>query len=112
MLDHASPPGPPLASPLSIGDWQVDPDANELVRDGRAVRVEPKVMQVLLRLADRPGAVVTREVLLDSVWPAVVVGDEALTQTIIKLRRARGRSVVEHGAGCLQVLDSQHLLGS
>jgi len=27
-------------------------------------------------------------------------------------RRARGRSVVEHGAGCLQVLDSQHLLGS
>ena len=47
-------------------------------------------MQVLLRLADRPGAVVTREVLLDSVWPAVVVGDEALTQTIIKLRRALG----------------------
>ena len=90
VLDHASPPGPPIASPLSIGDWQVDPDANELVRDGRAVRVEPKVMQVLLRLADRPGAVVSREELLDRVWPAVVVGDEALTQTIIKLRRALG----------------------
>ena len=90
MPDPAARPGSPTAPLLSIGDWQIDPDANELLRDGRAVRVEPKVMQVLLRLADRPGGVVTREELLDGVWPGVVVGDEALTQTIIKLRRALG----------------------
>jgi TolB-like protein/DNA-binding winged helix-turn-helix (wHTH) protein/Flp pilus assembly protein TadD len=86
--DHAV--RPPTAPALSIGDWELVPDANELVREGGAIRVEPKVMQVLLRLAERPGAVVTREELLDDVWPGVVVGDEALTQTIIKLRRAVG----------------------
>jgi TolB-like protein/DNA-binding winged helix-turn-helix (wHTH) protein len=43
-----------------------------------------------MALADRSGAVVTREELLSAVWPGVVVGDEALTQSIIKLRRALG----------------------
>ena len=41
-------------------------------------------------LAGRPGGVVSREELLSLVWPGVVVGDEALTQSVIKLRRALG----------------------
>src|SRR5262245_4698796 len=47
-------------------------------------------MEVLMALAGRPGQAMTREELLSAVWPGVVVGDEALTQTIIKLRRALG----------------------
>ena len=73
-----------------IGDWRVDPSANELGRADETVRVEPKAMQVLVALADRAGHVVTREELLAAVWPGVVVGDEVLTQTVIKLRRALG----------------------
>jgi len=75
---------------LQIGDWWVDPAANELARTGETVRIEPKAMQVLLALADGAGRVVSREELLSGAWPGVVVGDEALTQTIIKLRRALG----------------------
>ncbi len=73
-----------------IGDWWVDAAANEIGRAGQTVRIEPKAMQVLLALAARPGEVVSRDELLSGVWPGVVVGDEALTQTIIKLRRALG----------------------
>jgi TolB-like protein len=40
--------------------------------------------------ADRVGRVVSREELFTAVWPGVVVGDEALTQTINKLRKALG----------------------
>lgn len=90
MLDRVSDSKPSSASPLTIGDWRVDPAAHELARAGETVRIEPKVMQVLLRLAAVSGGVVTREELLESVWPGVVVGDEALTQVIIKLRRALG----------------------
>ena len=43
---------------LAIGEWRVDPAANELTRAGTAVRVEPKVMQVLLQLAECAGGVV------------------------------------------------------
>ena len=75
---------------LQIGEWWADPATNELGRAGETQRVEPKVMEVLTVLASRPGAVVSREELLSLVWPGVVVGDEALTQSIIKLRRALG----------------------
>ena len=47
-------------------------------------------MAVLMLLAEHGDRVVGREELLNAVWPGVVVGDEALTQSVIKLRRALG----------------------
>ncbi len=79
----------PLAR-LRIGEWWADRTTNELGRAGDTVRIEPKAMEVLMVLAARAGRVVSREELLVAVWPGVVVGDEALTQSIIKLRRALG----------------------
>jgi DNA-binding winged helix-turn-helix (wHTH) protein/TolB-like protein/Tfp pilus assembly protein PilF len=76
--------------PLRIGEWSVDRSANELRRGAETARIEPKAMEVLLALARRAGEVVSREKLLEAVWPGVVVGDEALTQCIIKLRKALG----------------------
>ena len=75
---------------LQIGEWWADPATNELGRGSEALRIEPKAMEVLMVLAARPGEVIGREELLSEVWPGVVVGDEALTQSIIKLRRALG----------------------
>jgi len=77
-------------SPRRIGDWLADPAANRIDRDGVTVRIEPKAMEVLMALADRAGCVIGREELLQTVWPGVVVGDEALTQAVIKLRKALG----------------------
>src|SRR5688572_16704892 len=75
---------------LSIGEWKVDAERNELRRKGESLRLEPKAIEVLLFLAHRPGRVVPREELLAAVWQGVVVGDDALTQAIIKLRKALG----------------------
>jgi hypothetical protein len=33
---------------LRIGDWRVDPELDELSREGRTIRVEPRTMQLLL----------------------------------------------------------------
>jgi DNA-binding winged helix-turn-helix (wHTH) protein/TolB-like protein/Flp pilus assembly protein TadD len=79
-----------LNSRLQVGEWWVDPTTNELGRAGETLRIEPKAMEVLMALASRPGAAVGRSELLSAVWPGVVVGDEALTQSIIKLRKALG----------------------
>src|SRR6266516_4743154 len=80
----------PADNSLRVGDWTVEPDLNQLSAQGRVVKVEPKTMAVLLHLADRPGQVVDREALLSRVWPGVVVGDDSLTQVVIKLRKALG----------------------
>ncbi len=78
----------PTQGRLRIGDWIVESDLNQLSAPGKAVRIEPKAMAVLLHLATRPGRVVSRETLLSDVWPGVVGGDQSLTQVIIKLRKA------------------------
>lgn len=76
-----------------VGRWRLDGGTGELQHDGpppASQRIEPKVAEVLVYLARRAGQVVSREELLSAVWPGVVVGDDALTQAIIKLRKALG----------------------
>jgi len=80
----------PPRGPLVIGQWLVDPQSNELRRGSEVVRLEPKAMDVLMLLAERAGRPVARDELFTAAWPGVVVGDEALTQTINKLRKAFG----------------------
>lgn len=80
---------------LTIGDWTVDPALNQLAAAGRSVKIEPKAMEVLLYLAARPGQVAGREELLAELWRGAVVGDDALTQVVIKLRKALGDSYIE-----------------
>src|SRR5881275_1963778 len=80
----------PAQDRLRVGDWTVEPDLNQLSAQGTTVRLEPKAMAVLLYLAARPGRVVGRDALLSQVWAGVVVGDDSLTQVVIKLRKALG----------------------
>ena len=81
---------------LRIGDWLVDRGAtNEIRRGSEVVHLEPKVADLLIVLAGRPGEPVSREALLAQVWPGVVVGEDVLTQCIIKLRKALGDNFKE-----------------
>lgn len=75
---------------VRVGEWLVAPALNEISSAGRTVKLEPKVMAVLAFFAQRPGQVVSREEILSAVWPGVVVGDDSVTQAVIKLRKALG----------------------
>lgn len=75
---------------LRVGDWAFEPALNQISSAGKTVKLEPKVASVLLYLANRPGQVASREALLSAVWPGVIVGDDSLTQVVIKLRKALG----------------------
>jgi len=71
-----------------INDWQVSPLEGLLTRGSETARLEPKAMEVLVYLATRPGEVITREELERDVWHGALIGYEAVTSTIIKLRKA------------------------
>lgn len=58
----ASPPTMP-AQVMFIADWRIDPAANRISRRGKDVKVQPKVMEVLMYLAQRPGELITRRAL-------------------------------------------------
>jgi DNA-binding winged helix-turn-helix (wHTH) protein len=61
-----------------------------LVVHGVAVEAESKPLEVLRALLLRPGEVVTKEELLDAVWPNVNVVEASLSTAVRKLRRAFG----------------------
>jgi TolB-like protein/DNA-binding winged helix-turn-helix (wHTH) protein/Flp pilus assembly protein TadD len=73
-----------------LGDWRVSPQCNEISRGGDTIRLEPRTMAALLCLSASPGQVVTRDRLESTVWPGMVVGYDALSNTVARLRRALG----------------------
>lgn len=70
------------------GGWYVDLTSDRIRRDDIERRLEARVMDVLVCLADRAGELVTREELEREVWAGTVVGYDALTSSITKLRKA------------------------
>jgi DNA-binding winged helix-turn-helix (wHTH) protein len=73
-----------------LGDWLVQPSLNLVSRDAVSTRLEPKVMQVLICLADHAGQVIGKEQLIATVWPDTFVADQVLTHAIWQLRQVFG----------------------
>src|SRR5215472_5619022 len=75
---------------IRIADLRVDPALDEICRDGRTTKLEPKAMQLLMCLAERSGEVVSVEELLDRVWKGVVVSQDSVYAAVAALRRTLG----------------------
>lgn len=86
VMLHNGAAGP--TSTCCIADIDLSPTAHTLSRGGRTVPVEPKVMQVLMVLAQAGGQVVSRDAILDAAWEDHDISDEALTRAISQLRKA------------------------
>jgi TolB-like protein/DNA-binding winged helix-turn-helix (wHTH) protein/Tfp pilus assembly protein PilF len=78
------------AGTLSVGGWDIHVSRNLISKGDQSVRLEPRTMAALVCLAEAPGEVITRRHLEDAVWPGMVVGYDALSNTIAKLRKAFG----------------------
>ena len=70
-----------------IGEVAISPSRRVISGPGGQQDVEPRVMQVLVALAEADGAVVTRNTLFDRCWGGTYVGDDSLNRTIAALRR-------------------------
>lgn len=71
-----------------LAGWRVRPLQNRLSSNAGEIVLEPKAMDVLVRLAVAGGETVSREDLLSSVWPDVFVTDDSLHRAVSRLRRA------------------------
>jgi TolB-like protein/DNA-binding winged helix-turn-helix (wHTH) protein/tetratricopeptide (TPR) repeat protein len=70
-----------------LGELRIDPQDGEVTGPGGAEQLDPKVMNVLLLLAEHAGHIVSREDLLSRLWPNAVVTDDVLSRCIYELRR-------------------------
>src|SRR5215469_2442112 len=71
-----------------IGEWRVDPSLDEISREGKTVKLEPRTMRVLVCFAERAGEVVSVNQLLEMVWKDLVVTPDSVYQAVAALRRA------------------------
>jgi TolB-like protein/DNA-binding winged helix-turn-helix (wHTH) protein/predicted Zn-dependent protease len=58
--------------------------------EGKAVDLRSQSAEVLYALAARPGEIVSKDALMQAVWPDTFVTDDSLTQCIADIRRALG----------------------
>ena len=73
-----------------FGDCVLDTARHELRRAGVPVPLERKVYHVLAYLVQHAERLVTKDELLDHVWPGVYVTDKVVTRCIAILRKAVG----------------------
>jgi DNA-binding winged helix-turn-helix (wHTH) protein len=77
---------------ISFGPFRLDFRGGRLLRGSEPIALRPKTWSVLHYLADRPGELVTKDELLDAVWPDVTVTEWVLSKSIRELRIALGDS--------------------
>lgn len=76
---------------LRFGRLELDEARYCLLEDGSPVAIGPKPLAILLHLARNRDRVVRKEELLQAVWPDITVSDDAIWQSLFKVRAALGR---------------------
>jgi len=74
----------------SFAGREFDESRLELRVNGKPVELELKPLEILVQLLLHAGEVVTKDELLDAVWPGLTVVEGSLSTAIYKLRKALG----------------------
>src|SRR4029450_5113362 len=80
----------------SFGEFTLDARERRLLADGRVVQVPPKAFDLLVTLVERAGRLVTKQDLLDAVWPDAHVEEGILAVHVSNLRKSLGDAGPDH----------------
>ncbi|HXG18458.1 MAG TPA: transcriptional regulator [Methylomirabilota bacterium] len=86
-----------------FGECTLDDQLYDLRRAGAPVEIEPKVFDVLVYLLHHRDRLVSKDELLDQLWPGQVVSETALMRCIVAARKAVGDD-----GGKQQIIKTQH----
>lgn len=77
-------------SPTQFGPFSVDIRERVLTRDGELVSLTPKAFDLLVALVAQPGRLLSKDELLQTVWPGTFVEESNLSYNVFALRKALG----------------------
>jgi non-specific serine/threonine protein kinase len=90
-------PGPPER--YHFGPFELQPDNRRLLKDGATISLRPRAFDLLAALVDCAGHLVTKDELLDQVWPKMVVEEAALHVQVSALRKVLGADAITTVSG-------------
>jgi non-specific serine/threonine protein kinase len=88
---------PPVAAPLRFGPsqrFELQPAERRLLVDGLPAALGQRALDLLIALAEQPDHLLTKNELLDRVWPGLVVEEANLQMQISNLRKLLGGDVI------------------
>src|SRR5499427_7036432 len=90
-----------VASPerYRFSAFELQVDERRLLSDGTAVVLRPRTFDLLAAFVERAGHLVTKDELLDRVWPGVVVEEAALHVQVSALRKVLGPDAIATVSG-------------
>lgn len=77
-----------MRAPLALGPFSLDLDGRTLQRGGEPVPLGGRALDLLCALAEANGELVTKDVLMDRVWPGLLVEENNIQAQVSALRRA------------------------
>lgn len=81
----------PANRTFTFGNWLIDCQRRELRHDNVAVPIGSRAFELLEKLADSAGLLVTKDELIGTVWSGQVVEDNTLQVHISAIRKALGK---------------------
>jgi len=81
---------PPAAVSYEVGPVVIDVASRQMWRDGAAVVVPSKALDILIYLAARPDRTIPKDELINAVWKNMFVSEDSLVHSMSVLRRALG----------------------
>src|SRR5262245_43719624 len=91
---------------LTFGPFRLDSESGDLDGPLGRIPLTPKAMAVLLYLARRPGKLVAKNELLETLWPNVFVTDSSIKVCIQEIRRA-----LDDDAKAPKIIETAHRRG-
>jgi DNA-binding winged helix-turn-helix (wHTH) protein/tetratricopeptide (TPR) repeat protein len=85
---------------LQFGEFTVDRARRRLLRASQPIALPGKAFDLLVYLVENPGRPISKDELLQSVWPDSIVEESNLTQNVFLVRKALG----EHGGELISTL--------
>jgi DNA-binding winged helix-turn-helix (wHTH) protein len=73
-----------------FADCELDTSARQLFRQSRAVHLSPKAFELLKTLVEERPRAISKQELLERVWPGVFVSDASLARAVSEIRDAIG----------------------
>jgi len=73
-----------------FAEFTLDVARGCVLKDGEEIKLRPKVYEALKYLLEHRGRLVTKQELMEAVWPGAFVTDDSLVQCTLELRRALG----------------------
>src|SRR6266436_1186180 len=90
-------PAPP--EHYRFGPFELQPDKRRLLKDDALISLRPRAFDLLAALVERAGHLVTKDELLDQVWPKMVVEEAALHVQVSALRKVVGSDAITTVSG-------------